>query len=530
VGSASGPAFATNVLWSWASVIASTAMGVLVTPLLIWRLGDEAYGMWALVFSVTEYYMVLDLGARSTLVKYVAHYWALREDRELNRMLNSGIFYLVCGGACVLLATLVLAPLSPRLFVISPELRTTFVYMVLVTGLGWAFTIVFNGFSGCLEAIQRFDLSNRIQIVTNIGRVVGMLAVLQAGFGLRAVATVSVAARLTQGMLLARAFSRQCPQFHWSLAHLDREAFRKILSFGLPNVPSGLGALLLFQGPPILIGHALPSQFVGYYTLPGRLIQIAIDFVYRLGHVTNARASELVAHQRRDELIRLAVHANRFSLVLFMPFALFLCLYGDALFRVLSPEFAEMSAPLLPVFVLGTMLADAGQFNSGTILYSLARHRVLASALAVEAVLSSALVYFYAARGDLFMAALASTVLMVANRGCLTPYLVCRHLDYPVRRYIAAIAVRPLAAGAAAGAAMWVSRMTWLPGTTLAEIILAGVLGTVLVVALAGRYCLPEEHQADVLNLAKARAPFLERAARWWLGNTAGTPGVQSQP
>jgi O-antigen/teichoic acid export membrane protein len=518
-GSQARPGLATNTLWSWAAAAANIGMAVFVSPLMIRHLGDEQYGLWALVFSVVEYYVLLDFGIRSALVKYVAQHWALEEWDDLNRTLNTGLAFLVVMATLLLILTVSIGPFASSLFDITPDLRGTFVYMVLITGITWAISIVFLCFSACLEAVQRFDLSNRIFIGCNVGRVVVTVVLLESGFGLSSVVTAVVAARLIQCGLLWRTFNRHFPQFRWSFQSVDRASFGKLAEFGLHNVPWMIGSLVLTQGPAVVIGRALPEQFVGYYSLPGRLIQNVVEFVYRLGFVTNARATELVAHRRRDALIRLSIQANRYALVAFMPAAIFLGVYGDAVFRHwLTPRFAAMSAPLIPLFILSTIFADAAQFTSQAVLYSLAKHRVLAWSLLAESIITISLVFHFASRGDLWHAALSAAILSLLNRGLMTPFLLCRQLEYPLWRYIGQILFRPISAGAMAAAVLWLLRRTWLPGENYLELGAAGVIGSVLFCVLAGRYCLPTEHQRLALAVIRQRAPAFEAPARHWFG------------
>jgi O-antigen/teichoic acid export membrane protein len=513
------PGFAVNTLWQWTSTVANLSMAIVVSPLLIRRLGDEAYGLWAIVFSIAEYYTLFDLGVRSAVVKYVAQHWALGEQEELNRTLNTAFAYLVGMGSALLVVTLVLAPLGPHFFVISPGMRDTFVYVLLITGVGWAVSLLFMCFAASLEAVQRFDVSNRIVIITNTGRVAGVVALLQLGFGLKAVVTVAVGARLLQCALLWRAFGRHFPNFRWTLTGVNRATFHKLFRFSVHTIPATIGYLLLDQGPGLVIGHVLPARFVGYYSLPRRLIQSVLDLVYRLGLVTNSRAAELVAHQQQHEVIRLGIQSNRYSLVVFMPATVFLAVYGDALFRVwLTPQFAAASAPLLPVFLAGALFAEAAQFNSVSILYALAKHRFSAWALLAESLISMALIYHYVQEEALWSAAALSSVIMFLNRGCLTPILLCRHFEYPVRRYVAAIVSRPLAVGGIVAATIWLCRMVWLPGNTLFGIALGGALSSLFCLIGAGRYCLTEEHQITVLDAIRQNAPSFHRSAHRWFG------------
>jgi O-antigen/teichoic acid export membrane protein len=502
-------------------------MALVVSPILIRRLGDEAYGLWALVFSVTEYYARLDVGIRSAVVKFVAHHWALGEDEELNRTLNTAFLFLLSLSIGLVLLTVVLAPGAPWLFTVSPEMHDTFVYMVLIAGCGWAVSHVFVCFSSCLEAVQRFDISHRILIVTNMIRVISVLGLLYFGFGLPVLLTATVGTRLIQNFLLWRAFRLHFPQFRWSLAAADRATLRKLFDFGKHTVPATIGTLLLFQGPELIIGHLLPVRFVGYYSLPRKLIVSVLELVQRIGTVTTARAAELAAQGRRQDLVRLGIQSNRYGLVVFVPAAVFLLVFGDAVFRLwLTPEFATMSAPLLPLFLVGALFADASQFSSSSMLFGLARHQVFSLALLTEAVITVGLVYWFAGQGNLWGAAAASVGVMVLNRGCLTPYLLCHHLRYPTVRYVGAIVGPPMASGALVGAAVWICRVTWLPGITPFEIAVAVVLSSVLFLLVAGRYCLFGEHQAWIVEVVGRKSRFSERLIRRWFGvQRPGTGG-----
>jgi O-antigen/teichoic acid export membrane protein len=520
---AARPAFAVNTLWTWASVGANVVMALVVSPLMIFRLGDEAYGLWVLIFSVVEYYTLFDRGIRTAVVKFVAQYWALGEYEELNRTLNTALVSLACVGACLLVLTLVIAPYGPAFFVISPGLAGTFVTISIIAGAGWALSLLFVAASSSLEAVQRFDLAYRIIIVTNVLRVIVIVSLLQFGFGLIPVVSVAVATRLVQNLWQWRAFRKHFPQYRWRLEDVNRVSFRRLFDYTIHTGPSSIGSLLLDQGPGIVIGHAYSAQYVGYYSLPRRLIQSVLELVHRLGLVTTARSAELAARDRRDGLVTLGIQSNRYSLVVFLPAAIFLATYGDALFQVWlrNPNFVAMTTPLLPIFLLGTLLSDAMQFNSSSMLYGMARHRGFSWLLLVEGIAATVLIYWFARRGDLFSAALASSIVMVFNRGLLTPYLLCRQLDYPTGKYIMRIAGPPLAAGLAVAAAMWACRLTWLPGNSLSQIALAGMLSSVGFLLLAGRFGVLPGDRAGVLSLVRKRAPYLESATRRWFGEPA---------
>ena len=83
-----------NVGSSWFALGVNVLVGIFLSPYILHRLGDVAFGLWILVFSVTGYYGLFDLGIRSSIVRYIAKYSANEEHDELNRLVNTAMFSL----------------------------------------------------------------------------------------------------------------------------------------------------------------------------------------------------------------------------------------------------------------------------------------------------------------------------------------------------------------------------------------------------------------------------------------------------
>jgi len=87
-----------NVGSSWFALGLNIVVGIFLSPYILHRLGDDAFGLWILIFSVTGYYGIFDLGIRSSIIRYVAKYAALEHRDQLNRLVNTAmIAYLGVG-------------------------------------------------------------------------------------------------------------------------------------------------------------------------------------------------------------------------------------------------------------------------------------------------------------------------------------------------------------------------------------------------------------------------------------------------
>src|SRR5436190_19548274 len=94
-----------NVGSSWCALGVNILVGIFLSPYILHRLGDEAFGLWVLIFSVTGYYGLFDLGIRSSIVRYVAKYSATDDYEQLNRLVNTAMFSYAAVGLLALLVT-----------------------------------------------------------------------------------------------------------------------------------------------------------------------------------------------------------------------------------------------------------------------------------------------------------------------------------------------------------------------------------------------------------------------------------------
>src|SRR5262245_43834919 len=96
-----------NVASSWAGLGVNVAVGFFLSPFILHRLGDDAYGLWILMFSLTGHYGLFDFGIRSSLIRYVSEFRATRDSDQLTRLINTSLFSYTCVGLALMIPTLI---------------------------------------------------------------------------------------------------------------------------------------------------------------------------------------------------------------------------------------------------------------------------------------------------------------------------------------------------------------------------------------------------------------------------------------
>jgi O-antigen/teichoic acid export membrane protein len=131
---------------------------MVITPLLIIRLGKEGYGIWMLVGQVIAYLGILDLGVSSSIGRFVAKYDARKDYTNISRIINSAIFLFFISSILIIFVTLILWPNFSKFFHLSDKYFSIGKWLILLTGLGVASSFPLRIGQGILGGIHRFDL------------------------------------------------------------------------------------------------------------------------------------------------------------------------------------------------------------------------------------------------------------------------------------------------------------------------------------------------------------------------------------
>src|SRR5438552_18621582 len=112
-----------NVGSNWMVTLTTIAATYVVTPFTIHALGQDGYGTWTLITSITGYMSLLALGVPMASVRYLAQHVAEGDQRKMNEALASCAgLYLMIGAAAVVIG-LAATALFMRVFALPTGLQ-----------------------------------------------------------------------------------------------------------------------------------------------------------------------------------------------------------------------------------------------------------------------------------------------------------------------------------------------------------------------------------------------------------------------
>ena len=173
-----------GAILSYVSIILSTLVQLLYTPLLIRMLGQSEYGLYSLVSSIIGYLTVLDLGFGNAIIVYTAKYRAQKKYEEEKKL--HGMFFVVYCliGVLAGIIGILLYFLVPTIFVAtmtSAELEKMKI-MMLILAFNLAMTFIFSIYSSIINAYEKFTFQKIISILNTIMKPLLMIPLLFLGY------------------------------------------------------------------------------------------------------------------------------------------------------------------------------------------------------------------------------------------------------------------------------------------------------------------------------------------------------------
>ncbi|MBZ5666521.1 MAG: flippase, partial [Acidobacteriia bacterium] len=374
-----------NVGSSWSALAINVVVGFFISPFIVHHLGDAAFGVWLLIFSVTGYYGLFDLGIRSSIIRYVSKYTATDEREKLTQFVNTALFSYAGIGVVSMLLTTLLSSSVEHLFKIPPAMHPQARLLLLMVGASVSLGFPLGVFGGMLEGLQRFYILNWTSIGANLSRAALIVYFLNRGYGLITVALITVTMPVLSSILRGIIVFRLCP-VPIGLKHVDRASFRHMANYGSTTFIVMIAARLRFRTDELVLGTMMSTVAVTWFNIGARIVDYAQEFVTSLSQVFVPMASQSEATGNLDRVRKIYIAGNRACAFLILPISAILIILGKHIIRVwMGARYVPHSYPVLVVMIIPFTLL-LSQAASTRVLFGLGKHQTVAAITLIEGI------------------------------------------------------------------------------------------------------------------------------------------------
>src|SRR5579864_545403 len=434
-----------NVGSSWVALGINVLVGIALSPYILHRLGDAAFGIWVLIFSLTGYYGLFDLGIRSSIVRYVSKANATHDTASAAQMVNTSLFSYLCIGVFTFLITLVVTVYVDVIFKksISAEFQSTARWLTLMVGTGVSLGFPPGVSGGILEGLQRFYVLNWTNIVSTLLRAFLIILTLSHGYGLLMVAFITVIMPVLTSILRTGIAWRYLP-VPIRLRYVNRATLREMGAYSGTTLVLIVSSRLRFKSDSVIIGAFLPAAAITYFSIGSRIVDYAGEIVESLAQIFMPMSSHSDARGDLTRLQKIFVVGNRFCALTIFPIAVMLLILGKSVITLwVGGRYIAQSYPILVILLIPSTLMFA-QAASSRVLYGMSKHRTWAIVALSEGIinvfLSILLVRPYGIVGDAIGTALPLAVTMIF----FFPVHLCRQVKIRLRTYLVEAYALPL--------------------------------------------------------------------------------------
>ena len=341
-----------NALFNFAGGALPAIVSLATIPLIVRGLGDEGYGLFALIVAIVGYFSLIDVNVTAGSVKYIAGYAATRDRRGIDQTVTFGLAAYtligVIGAICIVAA----APLLVReVFRVPSALIETGELCLRIAAFGFLFGQLQTYLNSVPQALLRYDLTSRVEMAFGTVVPLGTVALLALDFGLPEIIAFRVCASAVHCMTLWAIVSRLLPELRW--AYPDRVLTRNLLRFTGYSFLSRVAAVTYAHADKLIIGAVVGVRALAYYTIAATLANRVLGLTFRLSSVLFPSASALDARGETDRLRALYLKATRYVSFINGSVLVLIAVFADAiLYYWIGPEFAANGARILILIAL----------------------------------------------------------------------------------------------------------------------------------------------------------------------------------
>jgi O-antigen/teichoic acid export membrane protein len=467
-----------NIGSNWALILMTIAATYVITPFTISALGQEGYGTWTLITSMTGYISLMALGVPMACVRYLAQDIAEGDSAKVNKTIGSCAgLYLLIGTVAVLIGAVLMALFSayeiPRTF--QTDALLAFGLMVLNVSAG------FIGFlpEGILFAHHDFVRRNLVRMVgvlLRLGLTIGLLMLHASLVVLAAVQVACLAFDFSVSWFLIH---RHYPGIRISLGDFDMAMVRRIFSFSLYVLLLTAGARLSFETDALVIGALMGVGSIPFYVVANSLIVYVMDFVIAIAAVVSPMATTLHTGGQSDQLREMFLKWSKVALSLTLMVGLFLIVFGPTFIGWwIDPSYEHPSGQVLQILMVSSFVFLPIRGVALPLLMGLGKPKTPAIASVAAGLLNLGLSVLLIRPFGLVGVAVGTAIPNVLF-AALVLVVACRALDLTVTDYVKYVVPRA-ALGAVPIVAVLMSLKLGLHIQTLAGLVGAGTVMVLL--------------------------------------------------
>lgn len=356
-----------NVSYNFIGYFWPLIFSIIITPIIVFKLGTEKYGIYLVVMSVASLMGLFDLGLGATYIKYASEYVSKGEKEKIKRLTHTFNFFLLGLAVFCLLFFTVIGYFANTFFPTEVISSGHYFFIFFLAGLNF-FVHNLGIYALTPIVMQRFDISTKIGMANMTVSNITLLLLVLFGYGLLAI-FISQLIFTCILFFVNRHYSLKIMpeinlEYHWY-----KEEIFKVYKFSLTAYASNAANSALAYFDRLLIPFYLGPAALSYYSLPGNITAKTPSLMGNISSVVFPMISGLHSLDDSDKIK--SIYIRIFKLINILTFAITISIVlfsNKMLLYWLNADFAEKSTGTLIVLAITYFFLSLGVILNGFLL------------------------------------------------------------------------------------------------------------------------------------------------------------------
>jgi O-antigen/teichoic acid export membrane protein len=324
-------------------------------PYMIHKLGIEEYGIWVLMSSLVSSLGILNLGVGNANIKYISEYYTSGDIKMVNRIIRNSFLIYIVAGILILFIGVLASPYLVQFFHIKESHRevTIFVFRILTI------VLVTNNFmlnvASIFKAIQRYDISNKLKIIVDTMKIMGIICVLYLGYGLKEMAGIYLIVSFLGLVSIFVLMRKILPGIHF-LPKYEKVTMKMIFSFSFYSFVMGTSNVLRLNIGQIVISRLLGVSYVPFFSIPLQISSTLLNTTAAVASPLFPVFSSLKRAKENEKITNVFINSVKYTTLI--GITIFTCIFifsHPILSFWINAGFANKSSTILKILTLSHM-------------------------------------------------------------------------------------------------------------------------------------------------------------------------------
>jgi len=415
------------------TVFLQIAIAFFMFPFLIHTLGDKTYGLWVLVMTFMDYYILLRLGFSSAVSRYLSRAIGQNDNTEQSYVASTAFFLYLIISFLMIILTLILF-FGVRIFAGEVKNIVLFKTLIIMLGFSTALSPPLSVYRAIINAHLQFKVVECLNIAELVVKNILIYLFIKNGYGLISIAFILLGCRLINSSILVLYKHSHYKNIKINYHYIRKNIFKKLLPYSIYTFIMQLANTLRFKVDALVITLFIGLGLVTHYSIASRLITYFMLSITTFIGVFKIYFSQEEGRGDFDSIREKFFFSTKISTYLSIFIGCSLIFYGKPfILRWMGESYID-SFNLLVILSISSIIA-LSQYPTGLVLLGISKVKFAAYVNIIEGVLNLVLSILLVHKFGLIGIGLGTAIPMLLMKFTVYPYYISKVLNLNLYNY-----------------------------------------------------------------------------------------------